>query len=180
MKKIFFYMAALGLVLGLIVHVISLLGIYIGDTVPYVWALHAGVFVVWLPAILTLKKHPELQQKGFKPNMTPKQFYGILFKSTPPAVVAISAFFFVYMAINFILFMQASMAGTPDIIDGKYVLHNHGEIIRELTEAEYFKMEANTIRGFSGHWMAFYAVAMCILWPGKESEGVRADAQGKA
>jgi hypothetical protein len=57
------------------------------------------------------------------------------------------------------------LEGSPDIIDGKYVLENHGTLIRELSEVEYFKLRANEIRGFSGHWMVFYSLSMGILWP---------------
>lgn len=50
-------------------------------------------------------------------------------------------------------------------MDGKYVIHNRGSIVKELTETEYFKMKAHETLEFSGHWMTFYAVAMGILWP---------------
>jgi len=165
MKKTLCYIAGLGLILGLIVHVISLFGIYIGDRIPFVWVLHVGIFIVWIPAILELKKNPEFQQPDFKTSMNPKKFYGAVFKDTPKPIMYLSIGFFIYAAINFILFMQASGGGVPDIMDGKYVINNHGSIIRELTEIEYFKLKANELRGFSGHWMAFYGFAMGILWP---------------
>lgn len=60
---------------------------------------------------------------------------------------------------------MAGQGGVPGIMDGKYVIHNRGSIVKELTETEYFKMKAHETLEFSGHWMTFYAVAMGILWP---------------
>lgn len=165
MKKILCYIAGTGFILGLIVHVISLFGIYLGEKFPIIWALHIGIFVVWLPAILELKKNPELNQQNLNSMSNPFKFFGIIFKNTPRPVIIISVFFFFYATINFSLFMIVGQGGVPDIIDGKYVIHNHGSIINELTEIEYYKMKANEIRGFSGHWMAFYSFATAILWP---------------
>jgi hypothetical protein len=168
MKRILCYIAGIGFILGLIVHLISLFGIYLGDKFPVIWALHIGIFLVWIPAIFELTKNPELNQQNFNSMSNPFKFFGIIFKNAPGPVMIISVVFFFYATINFSLFMLAGQGGVPDIIDGRYVIHNHGSIINELTEMEYYKMKANVIRGFSGHWMAFYSVATAILWPKTE------------
>ena len=62
----------------------------------------------------------------------------------------------IYAALNFALFNYNSEGGSPDIRDGHYVLHDHGKIIRELSEDEYHIQKAYVARGFSGHWMLFY------------------------
>ncbi len=170
MKKTLCCLAGLGLVLGLIVHIISLLGIYIGDKTLFILILHIGIFIVWIPAILELKKNSEFQQPEFMTNINPKKLFGAIFKDTPKPVLYISIGFFIYATINFILFIQASGGGVPDFLDGKYVLNNRGSIIRELTESEYYRMKANELRGLSGHWMSFYGFAMGILWPKKINE----------
>ncbi|MES1181693.1 MAG: hypothetical protein ABUL44_02765 [Flavobacterium sp.] len=56
MKKFLFYFAITGWTLGLIVHLLSLADYDITDKVPFVWVLHIGIFVVWLPVVLDLKK----------------------------------------------------------------------------------------------------------------------------
>lgn len=165
MKKTLCFISGLGFILGFIVHVVSLLGIYLGEKFPFIWALHVGIFIVWLPAILELNKNPELKQQNIGTLSNPFKFFGIMFKNAPKPIMIISVVFFFYATINFLLYMLAGQGGVPDIIDGKYVIHNHGSIINELSETEYLKMKANVIRGFSGHWMAFYGVAMGILWP---------------
>ena len=72
--------------------------------------------------------------------------------------------FFAYALINFALFFFLSKGGVPDVRDGKYVLHNHGQVIRELSEDEYELQKAYVVRGFSGHWMVFYLVPALVFW----------------
>jgi len=168
MKKIFCFIAGLGLILGLIVHIVSLSGIYIGNKIPFVLSLNIAILIVWIPAMLELTKDPELKQLRLQGNKNPLEFLRIIFKNTPKPMVIMILVFFIYMGINFFLFLNFSGGGVPEIMNGKYVIQNHGSIIKELSEIEYLKMQANEIRGFSGHWMAFYSIAMGILWPSKE------------
>lgn len=61
MKKICWFAAVTGLILGFVIHIMSLSGIYAGEFFP-VWFLHIGIFVVWIPAIIELKKKPQLSE----------------------------------------------------------------------------------------------------------------------
>ena len=166
MKKYLFYFALTGWTLGLIVHILSIADIDVTEKIPFVWLLHIGIFVVWLPVVLDLKNNEELkdfQQSGMLNRMNPISFYKILFKDTPTWMSIIAGAGFFYAFINFILFMS-SQGGTPSIQDGHYVLQNHGELIKNLTEQEYHQYKANEVRGFSGHWILFYGVATAILY----------------
>jgi len=167
MKKFLFYFAVTGWTLGLIVHLLSLADIDIKDKVPFIWVLHIGIFVVWLPTVFDLNKNEELreyQQSGSLNKMNPVEFYKIIFRQTPTwlTIIAIGGFF--YAIINFMLFMT-SQHGTPGIQDGQYILHNHGQLLKTLTEQEYHHFKANEVRGFSGHWIAFYGIAAAVLFP---------------
>jgi hypothetical protein len=71
-------------------------------------------------------------------------------------VVAVGIAIFAYAILNFLIFMKLTEGGNPSIQDGKYVLLNHGTLIREITQAEYHSFCANEVRGFSGHWLVFY------------------------
>jgi len=64
----------------------------------------------------------------------------------------------IYAVLNFALFIVSTQGGIPSIQDGKYVLENHGRLVREITQAEYVAFRANELRGFSGHWLVFYFV----------------------
>ena len=167
MNKYIFYVAVTGWTLGLIVHFASLFDIDITDQAPYVWVLHLGIFVVWIPTVLYLKNNEELKtfkESGMLNQMNPFGFYKIVFKQTPTwlAVLAVGGIFYTFA--NFMLFMGTQI-GTPDIEGGHYILHNHGELIKTITEQEYHHYKANEVRGFSGHWIAFYGMATAILYP---------------
>jgi len=172
MKKFLFYFAVTGWTLGLIVHILSLADYDVTANFPFVWILHVGIFVVWLPTVLDLRKNEELkeyQQSGMMNRMNPFGFYKIIFRQTPTwlRIIAIGGFF--YALVNFILFM-ASQTGTPEIQGGQYILHDHGHLIKVLTEREYHHYEANIVRGFSGHWLAFYGLAAAVLFPFNKQE----------
>lgn len=169
MKKLLFYFAATGWTLGLMVHLFSIADIDITEKVPLVWVLHIGIFVVWLPAILELKKNKELQeyqQSGMMTKMNFFPFFKIIFKQTPTwlSILAIAGAF--YAAINFLLFLSGEQ-GTPRIQEGQYFRYDHAQLIKTLTEQEYHHLRANEMRAFSGHWLAFYGIASAVLFPFK-------------
>lgn len=164
MSKILSYFALFGLISGLIVHVLAILGVNAGDKIPFIWLLHVGIFVVWFPVIFKLiglqKNTP-----GYKESKHVFKMYKLLYDNSTKPLLLIAAFFFVYALINFTLFSQVSEGGGPSIVDGQYVLQNHGHIIKQLTYDEYQHYQANELRGFSGHWMAFYSLALAVLFP---------------
>lgn len=163
MKKFLFYFAATGWSLGLIVHLTALIGDYdIGRSIPFVWVLHLGILVVWLPTILEFQKNQEL--RTLKSKLNPIAFFRIIFKDTPTWLSVIAIAGFVYMVVNFQLFM-GSQPGVPELQDGQYILHDHGQLIKTITKQEYDHYLANQMRGFSGHWIGFYGIAAAVLFP---------------
>jgi len=168
-EKIFFYIAVCSFLLAIIAHLISLYGINLQAVFPPIFLLHIIIFVVWIPSILKLnniKKEYKIQH-GKYPRISVLNLNKFL-PNTPKAVFMASIFFGIYAGINFYIFMMIGEGGGPNIIDGVYVLSNHGDIIREISFLEYQKFQANEIRGFSGLWMAFYVVAVMILFPKNE------------
>ncbi|MCX6256402.1 MAG: hypothetical protein NTW49_00640 [Bacteroidia bacterium] len=167
MKNFLFYFAVTGWTTGLIVHLLSIAEFDVTYKFPYIWILHVGIFVVWIPTVLNLMKNKELkeyQQSGILNRMNPIGLFRIIFKNTPSWLTVIALGGFIYAMINFMLFMT-SQVGDPDIKNGQYILHNHGQLIKILTEQEFHHYKANEIRGFSGHWIAFYGVAAAVLFP---------------
>ncbi|MFV0536208.1 MAG: hypothetical protein ACK5M3_02425 [Dysgonomonas sp.] len=161
LKKIFFYIAAAGWVLSLVVHFLSIDKYDITDKIPYIWALHIFLIVVWLPAILYLVK-----DKEFK-NMTPSAVFKSIYKKCPFWVITICLICFIYAGINFSIYLN-SYIGSADIIDGQYVLQNKGALIKNISEEEYHEYNAAQTRAFSGHWLVFYGIAAVILFPSKK------------
>ena len=111
MKKIFFTIAVIGLILGFSAHCFAVLGVNVQKYVPFVWILHIGVFVVWIPAVLHLNKNKDLKRPPRGTFVNPLTVYKKIFKGVPVPITIITALFFVYAMFNFLLFMRASEGG---------------------------------------------------------------------
>lgn len=167
MRKFLFWFALTGWLISLIIHILSIADVDVTNKVPFVWILHIGVIVIWVPAILIMKKSRDLNKyANSKASAKPGIFYylKIIYSSTPKWLLIIAAVGFVYAIINFNHF-AASQPGTPDLQNGQYILQNHGQLIKNISEQEYHHYKANELRLFSGHWIAFYGMAMAILYP---------------
>lgn len=60
--------------------------------------------------------------------------------------------------------MAKSDGGVPDIWEGAYVLLNHGKLFKTISETEYIDYKFNQLRGFSGHWLAFFYMPMVYFY----------------
>jgi hypothetical protein len=144
----FMLLAAVGLVLSLIVHVLALLGM----PSPFgelSWLLHVGIFVVWLPTVIV----SNTLVKDFKQ----KDFWKAALRACPQWMKSLTGLFLTYAIINFILFMIFDIGG------GDSSGSENGT-------------PPSVLRGFSGHWMAFYSAAMAVLYSAihvKEHDDVR-------
>jgi hypothetical protein len=54
---------------------------------------------------------------------------------------------------------------SPGIINGQWVLHNYGVIVKVLNETEYHYAKAGEMRFISGIRLAFYGLSMAVLFP---------------
>ena len=147
MNRIVSLVALLGFVLAAAVHVASLAGVDVSQRIPFVWLLHVGIFVVFVPFVLSSRK-----VLGAKPSLSGMRAL------VPNWVFIAGATISAYALLNFVLFIVATQGGNPAILDGRYVLQSHGHLIREITQSEYVAFRANELRGFSGHWLMFYFV----------------------
>jgi hypothetical protein len=171
-RKILAILAALGFAVSLVVHLATYLGVNVSRHVPAVWLLHVGVFIVFVPMVITIytKSGKSRPQSG-------GDFWRQFFNPMPRWVRLLSYGLFAYVAINFILFVALSRDGSPDVIGGKYVLRSDGRVeeqrvIREITMEEYDLREARVVRGFSGHWLVFYLIAALYFWYGRKEAAV--------
>ena len=131
----FIVLAAIGLILSLIVHLSALVGIDLGLG-QAVWALHIGVFVVWLPTVslVTIKTTGDFRRLDF---------WKAALRGCPDWMRKMTYGFFGYAVVNFIIFI--------------FLTVNHpGSHSNEAAPV--------TLRGFSGHWMAFYSIALAALY----------------
>ena len=147
MTRLLSLVALLGFLLSLAAHLAALLGVDVAAKLPLVWLLHVGIFVVFIPFAFHSRKV-----------LGPKLPFSEIRKLFPGWVIGVGVGIFGYAIVNFLWFILATHGGSPGIREGKFILQNHGHLIRELTAAEYTAFKANEVRGFSGHWMAFYFI----------------------
>jgi hypothetical protein len=99
-----------------------------------VWTLHGGIFLVWIPAILLSKWRLR--------NVPAPQQVKAVFSACPIWMRRAIKLLFAYAIVNFLLFM-ASTTGH----------------MKSTGSAP-----PTVVRGFSGHWMIFYAVAFVSFY----------------
>jgi hypothetical protein len=109
-----------------------------------------------------LRRSPLWQDSEIRGN--PLKFFARFVKRRPYWLIALAIAGFTYAQINFTYF-SSSLTGDPVIQNGQYVLQEHGQIIKTITEQEYHYYQANLLRLFSAAWIAFYGVALAALFP---------------
>jgi len=160
MRRLIASVAFIGLALSAMVHGATFLGVDLIEKFQLVWGLHLGIFPLFFLMILAIRIEEKDSYGFLRKSLSWKRFFApmpIWAKYVTYALLA-------YALINFALFLFLSEGGTPELRDGKYVLHDHGRIIRELTEQEYHLQKAYVLRGFSGHWMYFYIISGLYFW----------------
>lgn len=165
MKRSIGWIALGGFVVSLVVHTAAILGTDVQERFPFIWILHVGMFIVFVPMVLAVRKQPG---RG--------NIMALLGTFSPWAGV-IAPLLFAYVIVNFGIFMVGSADGTPALREGKYVLHHKGEVIREISATEYHERNAAVLRGFSGHWLLFYFVPFVFFAARREAGNPAASAQ---
>ena len=144
--------ALVGFCLSIVVHVSALFGVDVLAKAPYVWLLHLGIFVVFIPLVFSSRK-----VFGANPSLS------TIRSAFPAWVVVLGVGIFAYAALNFLLFALATDGGSPSMQNGRFILQSHGRFVRELSSTEYTAFRANEVRGFSGHWLAFYFISFAYF-----------------
>jgi hypothetical protein len=147
------------------------------EGIPLPTPLTIAVFVIWLAAILTLNQIGELKTIDFKTQLNPIKVWGAMFKGTPKWVLALAIASFIFGIVNLALLI--SDVGVTGIIDGKYVVHNHGQIIRELTKQEFILSKSKELKGITAMHIFFLGMGTAILYPRKEIRLAATNAQQK-
>jgi hypothetical protein len=127
--------AACGLVLSLTVHLLSFFGVQFGGATLFT-ALHVGIFPLWIPVVLISMK--------MSAGVNRRDFWKVALSGCPPWMRYMTYAFFIYAIANFALFIFLTAAHPPP---------------KEFGGSP----PAVVLHGFSGHWMAFYAVGLAIL-----------------
>jgi len=168
------YIAGLGLLASAAAHVATFLGVNPKRAMPGVMVLHLLTFIVGIPAAFMARKACAKDD--------PWSFWGIITRHAPLwmkvlPMVLLPYSFFNFFHTSFVL----NQRGVPSTSLGLKALVSHGKVIRRLTDEEYERHQAYSVRGYSGHWMLFYAVAMTVLYSlAKEGAGRDVDSAAQA
>jgi hypothetical protein len=153
MRKIPAIVAALGLIASVYVFIASLYGLTLNKLGGRALLLHLGIFALAVPYIVVERMKTNGQQFS----------YGVApYDGRPIWVKRSMSIFFALFITFFLIFLIQGHA--PKVIDGDYVLNNHGTIVRYLSANEYFQMKASELRLFASGWMAVYYGLMMHWW----------------
>jgi hypothetical protein len=137
-------LGAAGLVLSFLSHLAGWTGVY-GPLGRWTWLLHLGLFAVFLPAVAVSPR----VQAGEKTDSLEVALCGC-----PPWMKRMVYVFFGYAIVHFLAFAVSMVLSGPEV-------RGPG-------------MPPIVVRGFSGHWMAFYAAALGMLYGALHRDRVRA------
>ena len=138
-------LAVIGFVCSLAVHLAARRGVPVQDVTPLFWVLHLGIFVVFVPALIHLRRDSSLSGPLS------------LFRGFPPPVGLVLMALFIYALLNFFTAMSSLRTGTAGMRGDKFVF-SKGRVATEITREQYQTARAVEARLFSGHWLLFYAI----------------------
>jgi len=122
------------------------------------WPLHLGIFVVFIPAFLTERRRDRTAAATDGKDV-PKPARGGDYPHAPRWASALLAVVFGYAIFNFFLGLVLIVASSQGKIverDGRHVMVQGREYVRDVGDAEYRVYQGRIARMFSGHWMMFY------------------------
>ena len=122
------------------------------------WPLHLGIFIVFIPAFLTERRRDRTAAATDGKDV-PKPARGGGYSHAPRWASALLAVVFGYAIFNFFLGLVLIVASSQGKIverDGRHVMVQGREYVRDVGDAEYRVYQGRIARMFSGHWMMFY------------------------
>lgn len=128
-------LAACGLALSVMAHGMAMAGLPMPGG-KLVWALHAGVFVVWISTLLI--------SLGKMRHVSRKDFWKVALAGCPAWMRGAVYLLFAYAIFNFAVFMAKTE--------------------RQPNQKHSGDAPASVVSAFSGHWMLFYGAAFAILY----------------
>ena len=118
------------------------------------FVLHVGVFFLIAPMFAL--EWSSLNDRTF--------FWREFAAPMPKWIINVVNLLGVFFIVHFLLFMIWSHLASPEIVNGQYVLNNHGRIVKMLQRSEYLQLKGAELRLFATGWIFFYFVPMMYWW----------------
>jgi hypothetical protein len=154
MRKVIAIAAAPGLIAGVYIFIASFCGLTMEKLGAKAFLLHFGIFVLFIPLVTV-----ERWSKGVDP-----------LRGKPRWVVRSMQILFLEFLAVFVAFLALSNTGSPEIINGEYVLNSHGKIIKYISEREYLFLKGWELRFFASGWILGYYALMMYWWFPRQDE----------
>lgn len=131
--------------LSCMIHLLSFFRVDLPDYFPFLWTLHVGIFLFFLPmaffsygkgAYNSFWEHIKILIPGF----------------WQLAIILL----IIYVPCTFGFFMYRSGFSRPREVDGEYFLIRNRMVIKQLSPIEYEYQKCLITRAFSSAWLVFY------------------------
>jgi len=153
MRRVIAIAAAPGFVAGIYIFIASFFGLTMDKLGAKAILLHLGIFALAIPLVIAKRWSKGVSPFGGEPRWVVRsiQILGLL-------CVAL-----------LLVFLALSHAASPEIINGEYVLNNHGKIVGYISERDYLFLKGWELRLFASSWMfAYYSLIMHSWFPRQE------------
>jgi len=177
MKGILLKISIVSWALCFIIIVFSFFNINLPSLMPFLWCLCPLVFIVFIPSVLYAKKSRQANEDDYNDsfNLNSNSVSLLPFvEKAPISLLLILVTSFLITAISAI-FMFTMESGTPEIINNQFVLQFRGQIVRKITEKEFYNLKLLDVRYSFGFILIFYAVCILVIsrlieWESQEEE----------
>jgi hypothetical protein len=146
-------------IVSIIAHLSTYIGVFLLNeyysifNISYI--IHGLIFVPFGVMLFQLSfGKNKIEKLKFMESFNPAIIFKRYFPNTNYKIGIIILILFVYAFLNFYFSINKLINGSPEILDGKYVLNNHGEIM-EVDKKQYVEICYTQIKAFSGHWIIF-------------------------
>jgi hypothetical protein len=124
LRRCLAFVSACALVAALTAYAISFMGATMDAVFRWALFLHIGVFALVLPMYAV--EYSTIKGSRF--------LWDAIWRGVPKWGVRAIQMVGIIFAAHFVLFLVQGHAASPEIKDEHYVLNNHGQIVKELTE----------------------------------------------
>jgi hypothetical protein len=143
---------------GLTASIVAYGGSYVGmsmDSLSF-WAIMLHIGAIFLIVPMYLANLSGIKDRTFS--------WKVFAQEMPRWVVPSIKLLGLFSALHFILFLIQSHAASPQIKNGEYVLNNHSQIVKVITQREYLMLKGAELRLFATGWMFCYFVETMFWW----------------
>jgi hypothetical protein len=152
LTRVLLILTFLGFVIASVVHIMTFVGVNLGG-LPFLQSVYSPnlVLVLAFVAMIILSAQPKAGINSWS------NFWGRMPLLLRGTILVLSVYVVIVFALSF-------NSDTPAKQEDKYVLTKRGEVVRELTEAEYQQQQFNIVRYRSGIISLFYLIPTLYFW----------------